>query len=325
LVGLDLVAERPVLEFRNSISPRHRLHPTWEQPRPWMLHRSIGILVCGDIEPAYPCRVDLFDDVFDSSEIILATHLDVIDMHRNASPRGILYAFAELSSVLRPFAADVGAIVPAIACDDLGHRDHLILIFVAAAGECGRQIDRTLLHRLPDELRHLLDLRLRGRPVVESDNDFADLLRRYARCDVDRGPALAEAAEIAVERGPVDLDAGAALGFLFVLFEYAAFERSHRLTFPDHIERHALAHLAFGIAVGQDGHVSVRMQIDETRRNHHPLRIDHAFAERGIQFADSDDAAFLYGHAAVEPGIATPVDNFAVCNHDIITGVGSPQ
>ena len=106
-------------------------------------------------------------------------------------------------------------------------------------------------------------------------------------------PLLAEAAEIAVERGPVDVDTGAPLGFLFVLFEHAAFERGHCLAFPDHIERHALAHLAFGIAVGQDGHVSVRVQIDETWRDHHPLRIDHAFAERGIEFADPDDAAIF--------------------------------
>src|SRR5262249_20347593 len=159
----------------------------------------------------------------------------------------------------------------------------------------------------------------------EADNNLAYLLRRYARSDVDRGTAPAEAAEIAVERGPVDLDAGAALGFLFVLFEHAAFERGHRLAFPDHIERHALAHLAFGIAVGQDGQIGVGVQIDETRRNHHPLRIDHALAERGIEFADPGDAAIFHCHVAVEPGIAAAVDDLAVGDDDIIAGVGSAR
>src|SRR5262245_51733871 len=213
LVGLDLVAERPFLELCNSISPRHLLHPAREQPRPRMLHRGVGILVRGDIQPARPRRVDLFDDVLDSPEIILAAHFDVIDVHRNASLLGDLQRLVELLVDLRALAADMSAVVAAIACDDLGHRDHLVFIFVAAAGECGRQIDRALLHRLRDQLRHLLDIRLRRWPVVESDNNLAHLLRRYARSDVDRGAAFAEAAEIAVERGPVDVDAGAALGF----------------------------------------------------------------------------------------------------------------
>src|SRR5262249_4284581 len=225
----------------------------------------------------------------------------------------------------RTFAADMGAVVAAIASDYLGHRNHLVLVLVAAAGERGRQIDRALLHRLRDELGHLFDLRLRRRPVFEADNNLTYLLRRNARGDVDRGTALAEAAEIALKRGPVDVDAGAALGFLLVLFEHAAFERGHRLAFSDHIERHALAHLAFGIAVCQDGDVGVRVQIDETRRNHHPLRIDHALAERGIEFADPGDAAILYRHVAIEPGIAAAIDDLAVCNDDIITGVGSPR
>ena len=126
----------------------------------------------------------------------------------------------------------MGAVVAAIACDYLCHRDHLVFVFVAAAGECSRQIDRAFLHRLRHQLRHLLDLRLRRRPIVEADDDPADLLRRYARRDVDRGPFLAEAAEITVERGPVDVDAGAPLGFLFVFFEHPALERRHCLAFP---------------------------------------------------------------------------------------------
>src|SRR5215467_7342265 len=90
LVGLDLIAERPFLELRYGVPPRHRLDPAREQPRPWMLHRGVGILVRGDIQPARPRRVDLFDDVFDSSEIILAAHLNVIDVHRNAGLLGDL-------------------------------------------------------------------------------------------------------------------------------------------------------------------------------------------------------------------------------------------
>src|SRR5215467_13090914 len=324
-VGLDLVAERPILELRYGVLPRHRLDPAREQPRPWMLHRSVGILVRGDIQPARPRRVDLFDDVFDFSKIILAAHLDVIDVHRNPGLFGDLQRLVELLVDLRAFAANMSSVVAAIACDHLGHRDHFVLIFVAAASECGRQIDRTLLHRLRDELRHLVDLGLRRRPVLEADNSLTYLLRRYARSDIDRGTALAEAPEIALERGPVDVNAGAALGFLLVLFEHGAFERGNRLAFPDHIERHTLAHLAFGIPVAQDGHVSVRMQIDETRRNHHPLRVDHALAERGIKFSDPGDAAIFHRHIAVEPGIAAAVDDPAVGDDDIIAGVCSQR
>jgi hypothetical protein len=67
------------------------------------------------------------------------------------------------------------------------------------------------------------------------------------------------------------------------------------------------------------------VQIDETRRNHHPLRIDHALAERGIEFANPGDAAIFHCHVAVEPGIAAAVDDLAVGDDDIIAGVGGAR
>src|SRR5262249_32686666 len=227
------------------------------------------------------------------AEVVFTVHLGWIDGPRDAGLLGDIDRLVELLVDLPAFAADVGAVIAAVARDHFRHRHHLVGIFVAAAGESGRQVHRALLHRLRDELFHLLDLGGGRRPILEPDDNAAHLLRRDARGDVDRGPLPAEAAEVAVERGPVDVDAAAALRLLAIFLEHAALQRRDRHALPDHVEGDALAHFAFAIAVGQDRVVGVGVEIDEARRHHHALGVDHALAQPGIDPADLGDAAVL--------------------------------
>src|SRR5262249_16837654 len=242
-----------------------------------------------DVETAGARRLDLRDDVSDLPEVVLAAHLDVIDVHRDAGRLGNVDRLVELLVDLAAFATDVGAVVATVARDDLRHRHHLVFVLVAAAGECGRQVDGALLHRLRNQLLHLLDLRRRRAPVLEADDHAPYLLRRDARGDVDRRTFLIETPEVAIESGPVDIDAAPPLGLLLVFLEHAALERRHRHALADHVERHALAYFAFAIAVGNDRVVGMGVEVDEARRDDHALGVDHALAELGIDPPDLGD------------------------------------
>ena len=67
------------------------------------------------------------------------------------------------------------------------------------------------------------------------------------------------------------------------------FPRDEVSSFADHIERHALANRAFGVAIGEHRHICVRVEIDKAWCHHHALRVDHALPQLGIEFADLGD------------------------------------
>ena len=187
LVGLDLVAERSrVLEQAMASLRGICLHPAREQPRPGVLHRRVGILLAVMSSPRARAASIFLDDLLDPAEVVLAAHLDVIDVHRDSGHFGDVDSFVELFVDLTAFAADMRAVIAAVAGDHLRHRNHLIFVFVTAAGERSRQIDRAFLHGLRHQLRHLLDLGRRRRPILETDHDAPHLLRRDARRNVDR-------------------------------------------------------------------------------------------------------------------------------------------
>ncbi len=47
-----------------------------------------------------------------------------------------------------------------------------------------------------------------------------------------------------------------------VLFEDRAFQRRHRLAFANNIQCHALAHFAFGVAIGDQRLIAMGMHVD---------------------------------------------------------------
>ena len=50
-----------------------------------------------------------------------------------------------------------------------------------------------------------------------------------------------------------------------ILFQDRAFQRRHRLALADDIQRHALAHFALGVAVGNNRLIAMRVHVDIAR------------------------------------------------------------
>ena len=102
-----------------------------------------------------------------------------------------------------------------------------------------------------------------------------------------------------------------------VFFEDRAFQGRHRLAFADDVQRHALAHFALGIAVGDDRLIAVGMHVDIAGRDHQALGRDRPRAGFGVDFADTGDLAVFDRDITVKPWIARAVDDSAAMNYDI--------
>ena len=184
---------------------------------------------------------------------------------------------------------------------------------------------RALFHRLGDEPIHLLLFGGIGRPFFEAANHALYLLRRNTGGDVDRDPAAHHCVEIAGKGFPVGFDAVAFAMLGAVLFQDRAFQRRHRLAFADDVQRHALAHFALGVAVGDQRLIAVRMHVDIARRDDITLRRDRALSRFGIDLADARDLAVFDRHVAVKPRVARAVDHSAAVDDDIEFSHSSPH
>ena len=105
-----------------------------------------------------------------------------------------------------------------------------------------------------------LELVGRRRALVVAHRVLADLAEPDVRQQVDRCFRSLDGGEVAGEIGPAAL-AGRALG-------------RDRSAFADHFSRHALADLAFRVAVGQERVVGVRVRVDEAGREDQSARVD---------------------------------------------------
>jgi hypothetical protein len=119
---------------------------------------------------------------------------------------------------------------------------------------------------------------------------------------------------------PISLDAVTLAMLGAVLFENGPFERRNRLTLANDVQRHALAHFAFGVAVSDHGLVAVRVRVDVTRCDHAAFRRNSALAGCGMNLTDAGDFAIFDSHIAVEPGIPRAVDQSAAVNDDVELG-----
>ena len=102
-----------------------------------------------------------------------------------------------------------------------------------------------------------------------------------------------------------------------ILFQDRPFERRHGLAFADDVQRHALAHFAFSVTIGDDGLIAVRVHIDEARRNHVSLGGDGALPRFRTDFSDRCDPALLDRHVAIKPWISCAIDKSAAVNNKV--------
>ena len=102
-----------------------------------------------------------------------------------------------------------------------------------------------------------------------------------------------------------------------VFLQDRAFERRHGLAFADNIQRHALAHFAFGVAVGDDRLIAVRVHVDIAGRHDVAFSRDSPRCRFRIDLADRRDLAVFDPEVAVKPGITRAVDQPAAVDDDI--------
>ncbi len=314
------LAEVRVFELGNRFADRRVLHPARKQTTPWMLHGRVRILICGDLQTFAPRFFELFDHLANASPVGLGAHFEMIHMDGNVRLSSDTERLGQLFHHIEAFAADVHAVVTAVAIGDLGHLDHLAGTLRTLGMPCRSEAQSPLFHRLRDQPVHFFLFCGIRRPLFEAAYHALHLLRRHTGSDVDRDTAAHHRVEITGKSRPVGLDAVALAVFQPVLFQNRAFERRHGLALADNIQRHALADFAFGIAVGDQGLIAVRVHVDVARRDHIAFCRDRALSFFGIDFADARDLAVFDRHVAVEPRIPRAVDQSSAVNNDVEFG-----
>ena len=124
-------------------------------------------------------------------------------------------------------------------------------------------------------------------------------------------PAPLEMREVFPERGPRDVEAEIALPREQLALHLAG-ERAHRGALAEHFERDALAQIALGIGVGEQGFAGPRQRVDEARRDGETAGIESLSGATRAQVADGGDA--IRSDADVgndRRGAATVVDGAA--------------
>ena len=116
---------------------------------------------------------------------------------------------------------------------------------------------------------HAVELGGVGGAVVIAHDHAADLLGGDVGGHVHGDALLFHAGEIFGEGGPILADA-------IHVFDGQAVARRYRGAFADDIERDAVAYLAFGVAVAEQGEVGVGVEVDEARGGHQPGGVDDA-------------------------------------------------
>ncbi|MEZ5417726.1 MAG: hypothetical protein R2708_10315 [Vicinamibacterales bacterium] len=257
--------------------------PEREERVPPVEHRGVGILVRGHVEAARPGRLELGDVLADGAPERQAADLEVEDVHRDLRLGRHADGVVELARLLVALAAGVRRVVAAVAGHGARHLQHLLRVLGAAALEARHQSPGALLHRPGDEAHHVAALGRRGLGAVVAHHHAPHLLRRDVRDGVHRDALALETVEVLRERPPVGRRA-VGPGFL----EMVARRRARALA--GDVERHALAHLALGGAVGQQRHLRVRMEIDEAGRHHQARGFDGAPRGLSGQRPDGGDA-----------------------------------
>ena len=271
-----------------------------------MLHRSVRILVGGDVEPARTAGFDLREVLSDGSPVFLAADLQVEDVDGNLRLLRDANRKVDFAVLFGALAADVGHIDPVVLRHDFCDLDDFFWMFGPAALESRHEPPRTFFHRAGCQLLHPFELADRRRRRVVSDCDKTNLLEGDLRDDIHGDSLLSERLPVTREVGP------GAFGIRETI------SGRDRRAFADDVERHALSHLALGVAVVQQREVGMRMQVDEPRRHDETAGINLARRLRAHQAANRHDAIAADGDIAGEPGIARPVDNVAVAYQQVV-------
>ena len=201
----------------------------------------------------------------------------------------------------------------------LRERDQLVGVGVLARRvvQAGREPPRALLHRLPHDRPHVLQLRGGGRTVVPAHAPDADgrVAQDVGHVDGDRPVVLAEQVghsepvgrhrRVAVE-ARVEPDVPVKL--------FLVLERGVRYSvYPHQLGGDALPHLRVVVRLAQDGEPGVGVQVDESGAHDHARSVDGARRVEARHVAAPDRHCIaLDQHCCPEARAARAVDNLAV-------------
>src|ERR1043166_6157032 len=105
-----------------------------------------------------------------------------------------------------------------------------------------------------------------------------------------------------------------------ILFQHGTCQRRHRLALADNIQGHSLANLTFGIAVGNQWLVAMRMHVDITGGYDSPFSRNRPLAGIRLNLANRRDFSIFDGDIAVKPRITCAVNQPATMDHSIEFG-----
>ena len=198
----------------------------------------------------------------DRAPVLLAANLQVKNVDRQLRFLRNANGEIELAILLGAFAADVRHVDAVVFRDHLRDLEHFFGLLGPSALEPRHQSPGALLHRAGGERFHAFELRDRRGPGVVADRDQPKLLEGDLRNHIHGDSLLPERAPIPGEIGPR----------VFRFRQPIAWR--HRRALADDVDRHSLADLALGIAVGQQALIRMRVQIDEARRHDQSFRVD---------------------------------------------------
>ncbi len=319
-VLLDPFARRrvpePLDELLEPAFPRPERNAGVEAVR----RARVRVLIRGHVEASRPRRLDAPQHLGHFSEVRPVSGFEMPDLRRNRGALGDREHFVERLEDASAFRALMREIHAAVPRGDLRELDDLVSRCEAIGHVLQRRAEpeRALLHRLRDQLPHLLELGCRCGTVGFADHVVANAARAHQRGDVDRRPrSILEPLEVVGQRAPVLRDAEVR-GRRRRFGDEPIVHRRDRRALAGHLGRDALHDLAGRAAV--DEHVELRLaqQIDEPRRDDQVRGIDRRRAAGVADHADRRDAIFCDGDVAAEPGRAGAVDDAPVGDDEIV-------
>ncbi len=242
----------------------------------------VGIRIEGDVHSVLPRVIDQGEQLLGAAGMGLPM-VEVRQVDRPIrSPPDLDRLAKRVQEAVPEGVPDVRVIEAAGSRRFAGQRGQLIGRGIRAGWvvQAARDPERTLGHRLAQHRPHVGEAPvLRGR-VVPADG--ADAERAVSDHDGDvHCLAPVVSADVARHGVPVMRNVRPAVEPGVEIHEGGEVRRigERRIAIPihaDHFGRHALAHLRLVARIGQDHQPAVRVEVDESGRDHHAGRVDRA-------------------------------------------------
>ena len=208
----------------------------------------------------------------------------------------------------------MGAVQAAAACGHRGHRLDLVRRRVVARPifKPGGQADRAVVKSLFSQPTHFSQTALTRRTTQRA--------MAHKGRHIDRRARLLQAIQVVAEAAPVQCNARLQMAKNLAGVGPRAHGRGAEAALADDLGRHALADLAVGAAVHQQGEIGVGVDVDEAGRDHQAAGIQALRGRGALQIADGHDAVTHDAQVAGKGVAAAAVDDVAAVDQGVEHG-----